>query len=77
MAEGAGGSTHGRAAFKVTKQVRSNLTKYGVRMLWTPRATCSLARRLASGMKLADALNVSGVNALAPDQRSKVLEGVA
>ena len=63
------------AAFVLALRIRENLRTNGIRMVWGPRDTVALARRVASGMKWNDAVAVSALASLDKKQYARAIEG--
>ena len=54
------------------QSIRAALKRHGIRLAWTPRDTFALARMVGAGKSLPDALSLSCLATLKPDQRAKV-----
>tara|TARA_R110000737_G_scaffold190304_2_gene211979 strand:- start:2556 stop:4073 length:1518 start_codon:yes stop_codon:yes gene_type:complete len=70
------GALVGAAAAKVSQRIRKNLKQHGIKIVWGPRQTIGLAKRIAAGLSVQSALDVSALAALAKTNRERVLAGV-
>ena len=66
----------GLNATAVSQGIRKNLKQHGIKIVWGPRQTIGIARRIAAGLKVEAALDVSALAALAKTNRERVLSGV-
>lgn len=61
---------------KLSQDIRTKIESAGTKILWGPRQTLGLCRRVAAGMSIAEALDLSALTQLPTERRANVLSGL-
>ena len=67
---------NGERATTLSQSVRVKLRECGLKIVWGPRQTIGLARRLAAGLNAREAFSVSALAALSETNQGRVLDSL-